>query len=59
MKSDSYQAIYFIADHYDAILPTKATAGSAGFDLFAFSDCIVPKRGVKMVFIFEILIIIF
>ena len=33
-----------------AILPCKATDGSAGYDVFAYQDVLIPKNSVKKVF---------
>ena len=32
-----------------AILPRKATEGSAGYDIFAYHDCLIPKNSVKKI----------
>ena len=32
-----------------AILPRKATDGSAGYDVFAYHDCLIPKNSVKKI----------
>ena len=32
-----------------AILPRKATEGSAGYDVFAYHDCLIPKNSVKKI----------
>ena len=33
----------------NAVVPVRATAGSAGLDLFAAYDTIIPPRGVEMI----------
>ena len=32
-----------------SILPRKATEGSAGYDVFAYHDCLIPKKSVKKI----------
>ena len=32
-----------------AILPSKATDGSAGYDVFAFNDKLIPKNSIRKV----------
>ena len=32
-----------------AILPRKATEGSAGYDVFAYHDCLIPKNSVRKI----------
>ena len=34
---------------YKAILPSKATDGSAGYDVFAYNDQLIPKNSVRKV----------
>ena len=35
--------------HPKAIIPTRATSGSAGFDLHAYEDCEIPPQGVRKI----------
>ena len=32
-----------------AILPRKATEGSAGYDVFAYHDCLIPRKSLKTI----------
>ena len=32
-----------------SILPCKATNGSAGYDVFAYHDCLIPKNSVRKI----------
>ena len=32
-----------------SILPCKATDGSAGYDVFAYQDCLIPKNSVRKI----------
>lgn len=44
-----FSVVFFKKLHPDAVIPTKATAGSAGYDLYAVEDGMIPPGVTQVV----------